>query len=590
MVTSFSIAIQVILISLVLFFAIFTGYEFFSSNENRKNKKKSKSSINHSSVFVANDYSNSNADTYNNRETDTSHAICSILLPVCNEVLVVEQLISAVYRIEVPKHCEVEILILDDSSDDNADVIKKIVDNFINKIQGQQFEYPVHKEIFYHHRPICERNGFKAGNISYGLKFSKGDFIVIFDADCIPPQNFLKDTIPYFKNEKVGFLQTAIEFYNRTENFITRFLALETSHKDDITSKQSNSQSNNYCSENLNVQNDYQDFASLTGSSCIWRKSCLDEIGGFSSATLTEDIDLCYRAQLHGWQYIYAENAISTEELPNRISGLRIQRHRWAYGLIRNAFMYTSKVLRVSDFSFCKKFKVFMLISQTFLLASFVVLLFLSLPLVFVTDELGTTFNITCTVFLLTTILWGYNNLSTGKNRIDRKSGVNNLTTSFDDNEKEKRETNDSNIRASESIVSVHKFEGNIKQAAPISFFEYVGYILLYLPLSLYYFTALIENIFGLKVSFIPTEKKGFSNKKSSIQVPFKNKTSLANKSKNNFYLFGLEIFCFVYALVVNILSIYLKNWWTLLYGAICFLGFGIAIWLSILEHSDNKK
>ena len=216
MITSFSIAIQVILISLVLFFAIFTGYEFFSSNENRKNKKKSKSSINHSSVFVANDYSNSNADTYNNRETDTSHAICSILLPVCNEVPVVEQLISAVYRIEVPKHCEVEILILDDSSDDNADVIKKIVDNFINKIQGQQFEYPVHKEIFYHHRPICERNGFKAGNISYGLKFSKGDFIVIFDADCIPPQNFLKDTIPYFKNEKVGFLQTAIEFYNRT--------------------------------------------------------------------------------------------------------------------------------------------------------------------------------------------------------------------------------------------------------------------------------------------------------------------------------------------------------------------------------------
>lgn len=619
-----SIFIQLILIFLVMFFATFTGYELLSSGlKNRRHKnqdeledKKLSYASNINDITNVKDitqvcnqkFSNGSNELnfeFNNNSVTTNknnianQVTCSILLPVCNEVSVIEQLITSVYRMEVPQNYEVEILLLDDSSEENSKIIKNIFDRFVSflditsddliysdlkyrkiigsditvgDVRGQNLE----KTISYYRRPKKERVGFKAGNISYGLRYAIGDFIVIFDADNIPPQDFLIKTLPYFLDDKVGFLQTAIEFRNRTQNFITRFLALETSHKDDITSNQSNSNDNNL--------EERQDFASLTGSSCIWRKTCLDSIGGFSSETLTEDIDLCYRAQLCGWQYVYAENVVSSEELPTSISGLRVQRHRWAYGLIRNAFLYTSKVLFAKDFSFAKKFKAFMLISQTFLLASFIVLLFLSLPLVFVTQELGVTFNISCTIFLLTTIVWGYNNLSTGKNRIENQN----------------IETSDNN----------DKYRDYDSEDKPIHFVEYIGYILMYMPLSLYYFLALIENIFGIKTSFIPTEKKGLIEEYKIIQNTNQNTKQNTNKKNNqtnttlhtqtsksvvrsskiNFILFLLEIMCFGYAIVVSILSIYYGNWWTLLYGSICFLGFWLVICLSVMEHYKNKK
>ncbi|MGN1394459.1 MAG: glycosyltransferase family 2 protein [Succinivibrionaceae bacterium] len=546
-----------------MFFLIFTGYELFSTtitkrkNKNTSNNKitsnnknTSTSSILDADVLDASCFVNiykekkvnKEKDKIENNENNENNVRCSILLPICNEISVVEQLIASVCKIESPKNCRVEILLLDDSSEENSKIIKKIYDEFIFT--------DAKKSIFYYRRPDAERIGFKAGNISYGLKYAKGEFIVIFDADNIPPKDFLIKTMFYFEDKNIVFLQTAIEFRNKKENFITRFLALETSHKDDITSNQCNV--NNTNSTNIDTSKDYQDFASLTGSSCIWRRSCLDEIGGFSSATLTEDIDLCYRAQLNGWKYVYAENVVSSEELPDSISGLRVQRHRWAYGLIRNAFIYTAKVLVAKDFSFIKKFKALMLIFQTFLLASFVVLLLLSLPLVLVTNELGYTFNIVCTIFLLTTIVWGYNNLSSGKNRLESCIG------------------NDTNIDKDMNII----------------FFEYIGYILMYLPLSLYYFIALIENIFGIKVFFIPTEKKGLIEKRLLEQGLSK---SLVKNSKINNVLFLLEILCCGYAFSVCVLSIYLNNLWTLLYGTICFLAFGMAIYFSVVEQYKKR-
>lgn len=699
-----------------MFFATFTMYELLSSTIFRKQSKASDSKTSVIEVYKS---SKSCTKLSNGADSDNLNAskdiTCSILLPVCNETSVVEQLITSVYEIEVPKNCNVEILLLDDSSEDNSKIIKSIFDRFIatnvadvvddlssvSSVQSvlpikslqlgtldsnlvlsdnvkitstttstpiSKSDYKDSKSISYYHRSDSERVGFKAGNISYGLKYAKGDFIVIFDADNIPPKDFLLKTMPYFLDEKVGFLQTAIEFRNKKQNFITRFLALETSHKDDITSNQSNSNKtqdiNAYANESFdrssvlstcmfsnndsnkankdlnhslhqdsnldsNVyssksttsavsvsspSSDNQDFASLTGSSCIWRKLCLDDIGGFSSATLTEDIDLCYRAQLKGWKYVYAENVVSSEELPTSISGLRVQRHRWAYGLIRNAFLYTSKVLIAKDFSFSKKFKAFMLISQTFLLASFVVLLLLSLPLVFVTNELGLIFNISCTIFLLTTIIWGYNNLASGKNRIETVDTSNFASTDV--------------VVATANIesIKVHTSASNTTECAKnengmsILFIEYIGYILMYLPLSLYYFIALMENIFGIKTSFIPTEKKGMNTRskevlRSSMDECFDAKStgvktsvsqdlvsqdiqqqeqqgsseslvskSLVKKSKINNVLFALEIFCFGYASSVCVLSVYFENWWTLLYGSICFFGFGLVLYFSAIE------
>ena len=721
----FGIFCQILLVLLVSFFSVFTGYELLYSYI----KYRRSLTINNKNLNSSDNFKKDNQLNLTNCDTEKKHLIskihhlpkktCSILLPVCNEISVVEQLITSIYEIEVPKNCNVEILLLDDSSEDNSKIIKSIFDRFIatnvadvvddlslvSSVQSvlpikslqlgsldsnlvlsdnvkntstttstpiSKSDYKDSKSISYYHRSDSERVGFKAGNISYGLKYAKGDFIVIFDADNIPPKDFLLKTMPYFLDEKVGFLQTAIEFRNKKQNFITRFLALETSHKDDITGNQSNSNKtqdiNAYANESFNrssvlstcmfsnndsnkankdlnhslhqdsnldsnvyssksttlaatsavsvssPSSDNQDFASLTGSSCIWRKLCLDDIGGFSSATLTEDIDLCYRAQLKGWKYVYAENVVSSEELPTSISGLRVQRHRWAYGLIRNAFLYTSKVLIAKDFSFSKKFKAFMLISQTFLLASFVVLLLLSLPLVFVTNELGLIFNSSCTIFLLTTIIWGYNNLASGKNRIDTVDTSNLASTDV--------------VVATANIesIKVHTSASNTTECAKnengmsILFIEYIGYILMYLPLSLYYFIALMENIFGIKTSFIPTEKKGMNTRskevlRSSMDECFDAKStgvktsvsqdlvsqdiqqqeqqgsseslaskSLVKKSKINNVLFALEIFCFGYASSVCVLSVYFENWWTLLYGSICFIGFGLVLYFSAIE------
>lgn len=658
---SYSIIVQFFLILLVLLFAIFTCYEFFSS-KSRRNK-----------IFKDSEFEKSLAcdifsvDSISAITRDSQfRATCSILLPVCNELAVIEQLLIAVCDIEVPQNCEVEILLLDDSSDDNSKIVKEIFDRFLLTVRiksgdkqhsgfdksdtcsatcgdhktvalpisstvgtsgalapnaasvCENFQTP---SIAYHRRSEYERKGFKAGNISYGLTFAKGDFIVIFDADSIPPKDFLIKTMPYFKDDRVGLLQTVIEFRNRRQNFITRFLALETSHKDDITSYQSRNNhsdaKNNTSEENSIADSVRQDFASLTGSSCIWRRACIDEIGGFSAATLTEDIDLCYRAQISGWKYVYAESVITTEELPCSVSGLRIQRHRWAYGLIRNAFLHTSKILHARGFSFAKKFKAFMLIFQTFLLASFIILLILSLPLVFSTNELGITFNITCSIFLLTAIVWGANNLSTGKNRIEQR----NFSPCNGMHEKD-------SIHVSQDENYVRKLNINNKNDCHTPYYEYISYILMYLPLSLYYFVALVENILGIKASFIPTEKNGlfkddakiFNNASmSKIQLCMpsdKNnsathtldldaskglgsvdraeaKNGSASKVKNsklNKLLFIFEVISFLYAFIVCSLSICFENWWTMLYGSICLCGFSLVIFLTVVENYKNSR
>ncbi len=614
--------IQALLIFLVVFFLIFTCYEINSSGLRRKNKV---SNVLDKANFSSNLKKNKNNQIRNQEITSKNFStkdlkekidykkniICSILLPICNEVDVVDNLLSSVYKILVPANVEIEIILLDDSNLSNSLIIKKKYDEFLKNHNATEldisntndaysyksFEYSQSEErgsnhlkkLIYLKRDDKEKTGFKAGNLNYGIQFAHGDFFIIFDADCIPPTNFLEQTLPLFEDSKIGFIQTAISFRNKEHNFITKFLALETSHKDDITSS-SNSNVDDLTDTNQNSQsNGYQDFASLTGSSCIWRKSCLNDIGGISSETLTEDIDLCYRAQLKGWKYKYVESVVSSEELPNTISGLRVQRHRWAYGLIRNAFLYTSKVLLDKDFSISKRFKAFMLISQTFLLASFIVLLILSLPLVFVTEELGLVFNVSCSLFLLTTVIWAYNNITTGQNH------------------------SESSIENKCSNIENIEFKKKKKINWLISFFEYIGYVLLYLPLSLYYFVALLENIFGIKTSFIPTRKEGmFVNDsnydKSSplvenyeyinkIKKVTQNTKTIQAKSKDyvsksriNLALIALEMMSFFYSLSVVVLSIYYQNYWTLLYSLICLCGFGLALSLAAKEYYHNKK
>ena len=269
----FSVIIQILLFLLVAFFVVFTCYEIL---EGRKKK------IVPACESVAEDSKGDDAATEvsaGDSEYDVNDVPkVSILLPVCNETAVVGQLIQAVTQIEYVDGAY-EILLLDDSDPENAEIIKRMVDNF-NTFRGMSDGADIEDGclnsgyVRYHSRE--DRDGFKAGNITYGLSKAKGDLIVIFDADCIPPSDFLMKTVPCFNDKSLGFLQTAISFRNKNANFLTRFLEGEISHKDGMT-------------ENLNKTGD---LVNITGSSCVWRRKCLDDVGGFSDRTLTEDIDI----------------------------------------------------------------------------------------------------------------------------------------------------------------------------------------------------------------------------------------------------------------------------------------------------------
>lgn len=540
-----SIIIQILLMLLVLFFVIFTCYEIFESQKkftgNRIGNAEKNSAVNET-VNSADDSGKENKTPY-----------VSILLPVCNEIRVVHQLLNAVSAINY-KPDSYEIMILDDSEPEKAELVKLLVEHFNGDItldenedslNGKSDENAGHKvRVQYYARE--NHDGFKAGNLEFGLTKAKGDFIAIFDADSMPSPDFLEKTLPYFDDEKVGFIQTAIDFKNAGKNFVTRFLNMEISHKDDMTDS----------------QNTCQDFASLTGSSCVWRRSCLEDIGGFSARTLTEDIDLCYRAQLNGWHYAYVKEVVSHEELPDTVSKMRTQRHRWAYGLIKNSFMYTWKMLSNQEFSWSKKINAFLLMSQSFLLASFSVLLLLTLPLVFVTGYLGWFFNISCLVFLVTTFIWGYNNIC----------GIN-LSGVPEDNRKDNTDNTGCTGNSGADASLTGENTGTERCSSKVTcFFEYICYILMYLPLSLYYLVAFIEVTFGIKSSFIPTPKGGENLPKIRI----------------NFVLSCLEKISFVYAVTVAVLSIYFGNYWTLLYSVICASGFFLTLYLEHVEATEK--
>lgn len=547
------IIIQILLILLVLFFVIFTGYEIMESQ-----KKYMVSPLNKTQEILSSETSEKGGTEIPPTDKEKVPFV-SVLLPVCNEIRVVHQLINAVANIKYDP-AFYEILLLDDSDADNAELIKLLVDHFNGDVslddnaadKGTENNTAEPKvRIQYYARENHE--GFKAGNLEYGLNKAKGDFIVVFDADCIPSPDFLEKTMPYFKDDRVGFLQTAIRFKNSGRNFITRFLNMEISHKDDMTDS----------------QNTCQGFASLTGSSCTWRRACLDDIGGIKSDTLTEDTDLCYRAQLKGWHYAYVKDVVSQEELPDSVSSMRTQRHRWAYGLIKNSFIYTSKMLTNQDFSWLKKVNAFMLMSQSFLLASFYALLLLTLPLVIVTEHLGWVFNISCIIFLLTAFVWGYNNIC-GINLRGLRSG--------NSSESDISPASNSVVFSSESTADSSGSRSSsdscetCSEGKSVCFAEYVCYVFMYMPLSLYYFVAFIEALFGIKSSFVPTPKGGDSL--SGVRI--------------NSVLAVLEKISLLYALTVLILSICFGNYWTLLYSVICTSGFSIVLYFSHIESTEK--
>lgn len=226
----------------------------------------------------------------------------TIQLPVYNELYVVSRLIDAAANLHYPKEL-LEIQILDDSTDETSDVIKKKIE-----------EYP---EVNFQYIHRTDRKGFKAGALKFGLEKASGEYIAIFDADFVPDPDFLLSTLPFFSSEKIGMVQTRWTHLNRNYSLLTRLQAFALDA--------------HFLIEQMG-RNNQKAFINFNGTAGVWRKSCILDAGNWQDDTLTEDLDLSYRAQRNGWEFVYRPEIESPAELPPIMSAVKSQQFRWNKG------------------------------------------------------------------------------------------------------------------------------------------------------------------------------------------------------------------------------------------------------------------
>ncbi len=242
----------------------------------------------------------------------------TVQLPIFNEQYVVDRLLQAVCRIEYPRE-KLEIQLLDDSTDETVDVARGLVEHYAS--QGYR--------ITYHHR--TNRAGYKAGALHEGLKSATGEFVAIFDADFVPPSDFLLRTIHHFTEPNVGMVQTRWTHINRNYSFLTEVEAI-------LLDGHFVLEHSGRARHNV--------FFNFNGTAGIWRRKAIDDAGGWEHDTLTEDTDLSYRAQLKGWKFVYRQDVECPAELPVEMTAFKTQQARWAKGLIQTGKKILPRVLK----------------------------------------------------------------------------------------------------------------------------------------------------------------------------------------------------------------------------------------------------
>lgn len=285
--------------------------------------------------------------------------VVTVQLPIFNEVYVVERLIRSVCSIDYPKD-KLEIQVLDDSTDDTIDLSQRIVDEYCAK--GIDIKL-IHR---------VDRTGYKAGALKAGLEVARGEFIAIFDADFVPNKNFLKETVPNFNNPKIGMVQTRWEHINEEYSFLTRAQALALDGHFVLEQQ---------------VRNKAGFFINFNGTAGIWRKECIIDAGNWQADTLTEDLDLSYRAQLKGWKFLYLNDVTSPAELPADINALKTQQFRWTKGAVETAKKLLPKVFK-SDIPFKVKLECFVHLSSNIVFPFIVLVAILNVPIVLIKNTI----------------------------------------------------------------------------------------------------------------------------------------------------------------------------------------------------------
>jgi len=283
----------------------------------------------------------------------------TIQLPVFNELYVMERLLDNIVKLDYPSD-KLEIQVLDDSTDESIETTAKQ----IKLLQDKGFDIQ--------HIRRANRYGFKAGALKEGLTIAKGEFVAIFDADFLPKSDWLKRTIPYFKDEKIGVVQTRWGHINRDYSVLTRVQAFALDAH--FTLEQ----------VGRNVKGHFINF---NGTAGIWRKECILDAGNWEGDTLTEDLDLSYRAQLNNWRFKYLEDVETPAELPVVISAARSQQFRWNKGGAENFRKMIFRVFSSKNLSLKTKIHGMLHLLNSTMFLNVLIVGILSIPMLYIKNE-----------------------------------------------------------------------------------------------------------------------------------------------------------------------------------------------------------
>ena len=285
--------------------------------------------------------------------------VVTIQLPVYNEMYVIQRLLDNIAKIDYPRE-KLEIQVLDDSTDESL----KTTALKIKQLQATALDIK--------HITRKDRAGFKAGALKQGLEIAKGEYIAIFDADFLPQQTWLYNTIPYFKDSEIGVVQTRWGHINKNYSLLTKVQAFALDAHFTLEQVGRNTKGH---------------FINFNGTAGVWRRTCILDAGNWEGDTLTEDLDLSYRAQLKNWKFKYLEQVETPAELPVVISAARSQQFRWNKGGAENFQKMAKRVLKSNHVSSKTKIHSLLhLLNSTMFLNIFLVAI-LSIPMLYIKNE-----------------------------------------------------------------------------------------------------------------------------------------------------------------------------------------------------------
>ena len=428
----------------------------------------------------------------------------TIQLPVFNEKYVVERLLDAIRQLNYP-HDKLEIQVLDDSTDETTSVIKKKLDSLHSS--GLESKL-IHRE---------NRNGFKAGALDHGFHLAHGEFIAIFDADFIPEPDFLLQTLPYFSDSRVGVVQTRWAHINEDYSWLTQLQAFAL---------------NAHFSIEQVARNTAGSFINFNGTCGVWRKVTIEDAGGWKFDTLTEDLDLSYRAQLKGWKFKYLEDVSTPGELPVIMQAIKSQQYRWNKGGAETARKIFGSVLR-SDSTLIKKIHAFFHLFNSSVFASLLIASLLSVPMLFIKTnhpEIGWLFT------MGVIFLFGFFSIA---------------------------------------LFYWSATKRFYQQPIKKFFSLFPGFLIVSMGLSLHNGLAVLEGLLGFKSPFVRTPKFNITQKGET----WKSNDYIKPSISILILLEGLMCLYFIFGIVCGI---YLHDWSLMIFHAMLALGFGAVFYYSI--------